>query len=55
MSSSPTLLNIFIERITSDALEKHDRKVRIGGRNITNMRFADDMDALADEEQEVEA
>ena len=27
----------------------------IGGRNITNLRFADDIDALAEEEQELEA
>ena len=39
----------------SDALEEHDRKVSIGGRNITNLRFADDIDALAEEEQELEA
>ena len=26
-----------------------------GGRNITNLRFADDIDALAEEEQELEA
>ena len=38
----------------SDALEEHDGKVSIGGRNITNLRFADDIDALA-EEEEVEA
>ena len=30
-------------------------KVSIGGRNITNLRFADDIDALAEEEQELEA
>ena len=35
-----------------DALEEHD-KVSIGGRNITNLRFAND--ALAEEEQELEA
>ena len=52
---SPTLFNIFLERIMSDALEEHDGKVSIGGRNITNLRFADDMDALAEEEQELEA
>ena len=34
----------------SDALEKHDRKASIGGRNITNLRFADDIDDLAEEE-----
>ena len=32
---SPTLFNIFLERIMSDALEEHDGKVSIGGRNIT--------------------
>ena len=52
---SPTLFNIFLKRIMSDALEEHDGKVSIGGRNITNLRFADDIDALAEEEQELEA
>ena len=39
----------------SDALEERDGKVSIGGRNITNLRFADDIYALAEEEQELEA
>ena len=52
---SPTLLNIFLERIMSDALEDYNEEVGIGGRNITNMRLADDIDALAAEEQELEA
>ena len=42
----------------SDTLEEHDGKVSIGDRNITNLRFADDLyalDALAEEEQELEA
>ena len=52
---SPTLFNIFLERIMSDALEELDGKVSIGGRNITNLRFADDIDAVAEEEQELEA
>ena len=51
----PTLFNIFLKRIMSDALEEHDGKVSIGGRNITNLWFADDIDALAEEEQELEA
>ena len=38
-----------------DALEEHDGKFSICGRNITNLRFADDIDALAKEEQELEA
>ena len=53
--SSPTLFNICLERIISDALDEHDGKISIGGRNITNLLFADDIDALAEEEQELEA
>ena len=46
----PTLFNIFLERILSDAQEEHDGKVSIGGRTIPNLRFANDIDALAEEE-----
>ena len=52
---SPTLFNIFLERILSDALEEHDAKVSLSGRNITNLWFTDDIDVLAEEEQELEA
>ena len=48
-------LKYVFERIMSDALEEHERKVSIGGRNITNLRFADDTDAIVEEEQELEA
>ena len=51
---SSTLLNTFLERIMIDALEEHDRKVSIGGRNITSLWFADNIDALAEEEQELD-
>ena len=37
------------------ALEEHDVQVSTGGTNITNLRFADDIDALAEEEQELES
>ena len=49
---SPTLFNIFLERIMADALEDHEGKVSIGGRAITNLRSADDIDGLAGQEQE---
>ena len=49
------LLSPILERIMSDALEEHDGKVSTGGRDITNLRFAYDIDALAKEEQELEA
>ena len=39
----------------SEALEKYDGNVSIGGRNITNQRFTDDIDAVAEEEQELKA
>ena len=48
---SPTLFNIFLERIMADVLEEHDGKVSIGGSYITNLRFTDGIDALAEEEQ----
>ena len=50
---SPTLFNIFLERIMSDALEDHKATVSIGGRTITNLRFADDVDGLAGGEEEL--
>ena len=39
----------------SDALEEHDGKGSVRGRYITNMRFADAIDTVAEEEQELEA
>ena len=50
---SPTLFNIFLERIMTDALEDHDGTVSIGGRTITSLRFADDIDSSAEEEEEL--
>ena len=46
---SLTLFNIFLERITRDALEDHEGTVSIGRRTSTNLRFADDIDGLAGE------
>ncbi|WP_419593642.1 hypothetical protein, partial [Thiolapillus sp.] len=43
----------FLERIMTDALEDHEGTVSIGGRTITNLRFADDIDGLAGEEKEL--
>ncbi|WP_419613222.1 RNA-directed DNA polymerase, partial [Thiolapillus sp.] len=50
---SPTLFNIFLERIMTDALKDHEGTVSTGGRTITNLRFADDIDGLAGEEEEL--
>ena len=53
MSTLTTLLNIFLERIMTDALEDHEGTVSNGGRSITNFRFSDDIDGLAGEEVEL--
>ena len=37
----------------TDALEDHEGTVSIGGRTITNLRFADDIDGLAGDEEEL--
>ena len=50
---SPTIFNIFLERITADALEDHEGTVSIGGRAIANLCFADDISGLAGEEEEL--
>ena len=48
---SPSLFNIFLEKVMTDTLEDHEGTVSIGGRTITNLRFADDIDGLAGEEE----
>ena len=37
----------------TDALEDHDGSVSIGGRTITNLRFADEIDAIAGKEEKL--
>ena len=46
------LFNIFLERIMCEALDDHEGRVSIGGRLITNFRFADDIVVNAKEEEE---
>ena len=50
---SPTLFNTFLERIMTDTLEDHEGTVSTGGRTIINLCFADDIDGLAGEEEEL--
>ena len=39
--------------IMTDTLEDHEGTVSTGGRTITNLRFADDIDGSAGEEEEL--
>ena len=50
---SPTLFNIFLERIMTDALDDYTGTISIVGRPITNLRFADDNDGLAGTKSEL--
>ena len=49
----PTLTDIFLKWIITDALEDHEGNDSINGRTIINLRFADDIDGLAGEEEEL--
>ena len=48
---SPALFKIFLERIMCEALNDHEGSVSIGGRLITNFRFADDIVINPEEEE----
>ena len=37
----------------TDALEDHEGTISIGGRTITNLRFAGDINGLAEEEEKL--
>ena len=51
---SPTLFNIFLERIMCEALDDHEASVIVGGRLITNFRFVDDIVVNVEEEEEAD-
>ena len=48
-----TLFNVFLERIMAEAFEDHEGTVSTGGRTIPNLCFAEDIDGLAGQEQEL--
>nr|XP_027209727.1 uncharacterized protein LOC113803201 [Penaeus vannamei] len=54
---SPTLFNIFLEQIMMDTLDSFDTfksGVKIGGQTITNLRFADDIDLICSNEEDLQ-
>jgi sorting nexin-29 len=50
---SPVLFNLFLENIMSEALQSFKGTVSVGGRDISNLRFADDIDLMAGSRQEL--
>ena len=52
---SPTLFNIFLERIKCEALDDHKGSVSIGGRLNTNFCFTDDIVVNAERKKKLES
>ena len=53
---SPCLFNLYAEYIMrNNGLEKAQAGIRIGGRNINNLRYADDTTLMAESEEELQS
>ena len=50
---SPTLFNIFLDAIMTHPLDNYNSTISIGGRQITNLSFTDDIDGITGEEDEI--
>ena len=50
---SPLLFNIYAENIMIEALEEWESGISIGGRIVTNLRYADDTTLLAGTEEDL--
>ena len=54
--SSPCLFNLYAEYIMSNAgLEEAQAGIKIAGRNINNLRYADDTTLMAESEEELKS
>ena len=51
---SPVLFNIFLEQIMINTLDEYTSTISIGGRKISNLRFADDIDLIAGSNTELQ-
>ena len=53
---SPCLFNIYAEYIMRNAgLEEASARIKIAGRNINNLRYADDTTLMAESEEELKS
>ena len=53
---SPCLFNLYAENIMRNAgLEKAQAGIKIDGRNINNLRYADDTTPMAESEEELQS
>ena len=53
---SPCLFNLYVEYIMRNAgLEETQARIKIAGRNINNLRYADDTTLMAESEEELKS
>ena len=53
---SPCLFNLYAEHIMRNArLDELQARIKIGGRNINNLRYADDTTLMAESEEELKS
>ena len=53
---SPCLFNLYVEYILHNArLDEAQTKIKIAGRNINNLRYADDSTLMAESEEELKS
>ena len=53
---SPCLFNLYVEYITRNAgLKEAQAEIKIAGRNINNLRYADDTTLMAESEEELKS
>ena len=48
----PVLFNLYLENIMQDALHNFSGKISINGREVSSLRFADDIDVITGTEEE---
>ena len=51
---SQVLFNLFLEEIMAGIQDRHISTISIGGRNLSNIRFADDIDLIAGSNDELQ-
>ena len=53
---SPCVFNLYAEHIMRNArLDELQARIKIGGRNINNLRYADDSTLMAESEEELKS
>ena len=52
---SPCLFNLYAEYMRNTRLEETQDRIKIAGRNINNLRYADDTTLMAENEEELKA